>query len=122
MSKRRPFMLYHWSPVSRRKSILRHGLRPLSKPTAEWEEDNWRAPWTCFSRYPNAAWAVSATHSKRPGKWDLWCVWSDRVGGYYLTRNVNKEWWLTEYRVPRAIPKKNIWLVGTREFKSARHS
>lgn len=110
----RPFMLYHWAPSERRKSILRYGLCPKKK-----SKDNlWRPPYICFSRYPNLAWALSATHSNIKG-WDLWCCWSDEVGKGYETLNNARipkdQWWMIEYRVYDRIKKSKIWFVGTRK-------
>lgn len=108
-------MLYHWSPVDRRKSIIRHGLCPGKK---SWDAA-WRPKYVCFSRYPSVAWALSATHSDRPGEWDLWCTWSDHVGKYSTlntAKNPKKSWWQTEYRAFQRIPKSKVWHVGTRRF------
>ena len=71
----RPFILFHWSPVSRRKSIIRHGLCP-GKPS---RDKQWRPPYVCFSRSPSLAWALSAGFSERRGKWDLWQVEIDTI-------------------------------------------
>lgn len=115
----RPFLLYHWSPVERRKSILRHGLKPgcISR------DREWRPPYVCFCRFPGAAWRLSATHSDQPGAWDLWCVWSDAAGKYSTlntSRNPKVAWWRTEYRCFHRIPKSKVWHVGTKEFAPRR--
>lgn len=113
----RPFLLYHWSPVSRRKSILRHGLRPNHRS----RDGSWKPPYLCWCRYPGTAWSLSAVHTERAARWDLWCVWSDRVGPW-ITRNCNegrnarKFWWYTEYRSFQRVPKSKLWHVGTRKF------
>lgn len=108
----RPFMLYHWAPVARRRSILRHGLVPGKRSV----DGSWRPPYLCFAKFPTVAWALSATHSRVRGEWDLWCVWSDRVG-LYITRNATRtQWHWTEYRSKRRIAKAHVWHVGTREF------
>ena len=109
-------MLYHWSPVSKRKSIMRDGLCPHRISN----KGNWRSPYTCFCRYPSTAWGLSANHNKIK-RWDLWCCWTDAVGKYE-TINFGGKWWMTEYRVRSRIPKSKVWHVGTRVFKSARHS
>ncbi|MCX7010285.1 MAG: hypothetical protein NTY53_24105, partial [Kiritimatiellaeota bacterium] len=112
---KRPFLLYHWSPASRRKAIERRGLVPGSTSRC----GRWRPPYVCFCRYPNTAWALSATHSKVRGVWDLWCVWSD-VAQPYTTLNTATNarawWWMTEYRCARRIPKSQVWWVGSRRF------
>lgn len=112
----RPFMLYHWSPRARRKSILRNGLCPGKLS----QDASWRPPYVCFCRFPNVAWALSATHSGKRGRWDLWCVWSDVVAEYATLNTASNPracWWTTEYRFNSGIPNSRIWHVGTREFK-----
>jgi hypothetical protein len=111
----RPFMLYHWSPVSRRKGILRDGLCPRKISVS----GDWRPPHVCFCRFPTVAWALSATHSGKKGGWDLWCVWSDVVAPYETCSGANNpkvSWWLTEYRCHHRIPKSKIWHVGVKTF------
>ena len=109
----RPFLLYHWSPRARRAGILRHGLCPHKRGNLS----DWRPPYVCFCRYPNTAWALSATHSGKRGQWDLWCCWSDRIGRYRVM-NVHgkRKWWLSEYRSFIRIPKSKLWHVGSRWF------
>lgn len=112
----RPFMLYHWSPVERRKGILHDGLC-LRKPA---QLLDWRAPYVCFARYPTVAWALSATHSGKSGDWDLWCCWSDVASPYETlsgAREPKVSWWLTEYRCHHRIAKCHIWHVGTKHFQ-----
>lgn len=109
-------MLYHWSPSKNRSSIKKYGLVPGRRSV----DGCWRPPYICFSRFPTAAWALSAVHNK-PQSWDLWCCWSDRVGSYKTLGQGKTHWWLTEYRISRRIPKGKLWFVGTREFKSHRH-
>ena len=111
----RAFMLYHWSPVARRKSIIRDGLCPRSVSRVK----GWRAEYVCFCRFPNTAWALSATHTREAGDWDLWCMWSDVAAPYETcsgARNPKVSWWMTEYRCPHRIPKSKIWHVGTKCF------
>jgi len=104
-----PFLLYHWSPVARRKSILRKGLCPGSRSRC----GQWHPPYVCFSPWPSMAWGVSALMGEDYGQWDLWMVWSNRLKGYEkLQLGSNRE-----YRVYHRIPKRDIWHVGTREYK-----
>lgn len=110
----RPFLLYHWSPVERRASIIKRGLVPNSRPM----QCSQRWPFICFCSSPSAAWALSATHSDHDGNWDLWMAWSDRVGRTVtMKHNGNERWWLYEYRVFDRIPKSKLWHVGTRRFR-----
>lgn len=110
---KRPFMLYHWSPRSRRESILRHGLKPRSLS----HDTSWRPPYTCFSLSPNTAWALSATHTSKRQQWDLWAVWSDWAGLYRTvnnTRDPRKFWYMTEYRTLERIPTSKVIYIATR--------
>jgi hypothetical protein len=109
-------MLYHWSPVARRKGILHDGLCPGKRGQLA----DWNPPYVCFCRFPNTAWALSATHSGKAARWDLWATWSDNASPYTTMNNgVNPKakWWMTEYRCHHRIPKSKIWHVGTRTFK-----
>ena len=110
-------MLYHWSPVARRASILRHGLCPRKK---SWSIDQWRPPYLCFSRTPSMAWGQSAVHSGKTGAWDLWCVWSSQIGPYATvnpSKTPRKDWHTTEYRSFRRISIRHVWHVGVRAFR-----
>ena len=116
----RPCLLYHWSPRSRRSSILKRGLRVRQKSP----NGSWRPPYLCWCKFPNVAWALSAMHGPKMQVWDLWCAWSDRVGPtkachFYPDRK--KTHWTTEYRSRENVPARKLWLVGTRVFKSRRH-
>jgi len=111
----RPFMLYHWSPIERRASITRYGLCPNKKSL----NGQWRPPYVCYCRSPSVAWALSATHSGKPGAWDLWATWSDSADDYTTlntAKNPRAAWWQTEYRIFQRIPKSKLWHVGTRMF------
>lgn len=103
------FILYHWSPISRRKQILKKGLCPGSKSRC----GQWHPPYICFSDSPSFAWGASAVFSRESGEWDLWMVWTDRLEGYEKLPG-NKP---AEYRVYHRIPKRDIWFVGTREYR-----
>lgn len=115
----RPFLLYHWSPVSRRKGILKHGLCPKKKS----RDGSWRPPYICFSRYPNVAWSLSATHDDAPKEWDLWVVWSDFVGKYKTMNNARRpraQYYMTEYRGFQRIPTRHVVFIASRTFKGNR--
>ncbi len=104
------FILYHWSPISRRKQILKYGLCPNRKSRC----GQWKAPYICFSNSPSFAWGASAGMDNERGLWDLWMVWTDYLTGYKKlpTYGTSKT---CEIRVYHRIPKKHIWYVGTRE-------
>jgi len=103
-------MLFHWSPKARRKQILKEGLCPGKISRCR----KWHPPYVAFSFSPSAAWGLSAMCSDNYGEWDLWMVWSDRLDGYERLPN--------EFRVYRRILKKDIWYVGTREYKPRKRS
>lgn len=64
-------VLFHWSPRSRRKQILRYGLRPNM-----WSRDRlWKPPYVCFAEDPMWAWALSGSFYPSSGTWDLWQTW-----------------------------------------------
>lgn len=112
--QRKPFPLYHWSPVERRKQILRFGLKPHSKSRC----GQWKPPYVCFSDSPSLAWGLSACFSDGPGEWDLWMMWSNSPTGYEtLTTGHNPSGKPTEYRVYERVPKSKLWHVGVRTYK-----
>lgn len=112
--KRRPFPLYHWSPVERRASILRHGLKPgqLSR------DGEWRPPYVCFSDSPSLGWALSGAFSDKAGEWDLWMMWSNVPKRLKRRRDLGRG--PTEYRVFEQVPKRSLWHVGVRAHKPRR--
>ena len=108
---RKPFLLFHWSPVSRRKSIERQGLR-TGKPHAAHSE-GWQADYLCFAASPSLAWGLSAKAINRPGDWDLWMTWSNG-----FEKPLKRVRWegleVKEYRTKENVPKSRLWYVGTR--------
>jgi len=86
-------MLYHWSPRSRRKSILRHGLKPRSLS----HDAEWRPPYVCFSLNPNTAWALAGPYRTVNN-----------------TRDPRKFWYMTEYRTLERIPTSRVVYIATR--------
>jgi hypothetical protein len=106
----KPFLLYHWSLISRRKQILKRGLCPGSKS----RDHEWNAPYICFAASPSMAWALSAGMSNKEQQWDLWMMWSNSVKGYEkLFQDGTKN--PTEYRIYERVFKRDIWYVGTRK-------
>lgn len=109
------FPLYHWSPTSRRKSILRRGI-----DVGQWSPDRiWKPPCSCWASNPELGWALSGalTREKKIESWDLWMTWSDvpksfeEIVDYY--RNSNRSY-VKEYRVYERIFKRDLWYVATR--------
>lgn len=108
MSARRPFPLYHWSPVARRASILRHGLRPGSLSRC----GQWKPPYICLSDSPSRGWGLSGAMDDAFDQWDLWMVWSNAAGRLRRRKDGGKV--VIEYRAFDPIPKRHVWWVGSR--------
>jgi hypothetical protein len=49
----RPFIVYHWAPISRRKSIQRRGLVVGSRCVVR--TPGWKPTYLCFSDSPSYA-------------------------------------------------------------------
>ncbi len=105
------FPLYHWSPVERRRKIMRQGLRVGITSRC----GQWKPPYVCFSDSPALAWALSGGMSDVPGDWDLWMMWSN-VPAKLTRRNdlENGRGRPTEFRAHESIPKSKLWHVGVR--------
>ena len=98
-------LLYHWSPVERRQGIRRQGLKPGSRSL----NNLWRPPYVCLSPSPSQAWGLRGD-TEIP-EWDLWTVWSNRIGKHTIVREDGA---VKEYRVYERIYKRDLWFVGTR--------
>ena len=112
----RPFMLYHWSPASNRKSIASVGLRAGLRS----RDGTWVPKHLCFCRTPSAAWSLSAMHDRRRIAWDLWCCWSTHIAPYttrFAGSDAKLDWTMTEYQSRRSVPKSRLWFVGTRKHQ-----
>lgn len=110
------FLLYHWSPKDRRKSIEHYGLRPGHLST----DHIWRPPVVCFAESPSLAWSLSADtgRGRQHQFWDLWMVWSSTLlesGGYEIIPMDDGT--PREYRFYFRVWKRDLWYVGTREQK-----
>lgn len=109
--KRKPFLLYHWSPSERRAGIIKRGLVIGSKHATH--SDGWRANYLCFSDSPSHAWGHSGGFKNQPGDWDLWMVWSNLIPDLKRLDHQDKTK-PCEFRTRLSIKKRNIWYVGTR--------
>lgn len=105
------FILYHWSPKSRRGGILRRGLRVGSRHAVH--SRGWRADYLCYSDSPSFGWAYSANTTTEEQEWDLWMVWSTSLPDL-KKRFDHKGRRPAEYRSKRHVPKSEIWHVGSR--------
>jgi hypothetical protein len=110
-----PFQLYHWSPTTRRPSILRRGLVPGS-----WSTDRlWRPPHVCFSDNPQMAWNLSGltARGREVPAWDLWMMSSDVPAGYEEILDTYPDTgraYVKEYRVYERVFKRDLWWVASR--------
>ena len=110
--KRKPFLLYHWAPKSRRKAIQRAGLKPkqLSRDGA------WKPPYVCYSDSPSLAWAYSGSLSPVEEEWDLWMVWSTAFVKVTKRKDM-RDMHPTEWRTTETALPAKIWRVGSRNHK-----
>lgn len=108
-----PFlMIYHWAPTSRRKQILRYGLRPGMRPTTSSEVG---APCVCFADSPSWAWALSGGMNWSPdGEWDLWQTSLDRLTDPVVLATDDRPSGIYEVRTEHRVYKRDLWLVGSR--------
>lgn len=105
------FLVYHWSPSLRRKSIARKGLVPGKISV----EKAWKPPFICFSYSPSLAWTLSAMrtdYDNQHKSWDLYMAWAQTLGAWEMIPFDDGS--PREYRVYRPILRSEIWFVGTR--------
>jgi len=109
--------LYHWSPASRRKQILRYGLRPNMRSTITLgEAAKYKAPYICFADTPGWAWGLSGDmHWAPSGVWDLWQTSLDRLTKPTILPADDRSSGIYEVREEARVYKKDIWYVGSRE-------
>lgn len=117
--------LYHWSPVERRASIRKRGLKPRT-PTLvamhpvpvnlghiETDDELCSHLAVCLGTSPATAWALSGVWSAERGStWDLWEVVLDGTDEAHVRCEMGGE--LAEVRVLGPIPRGRIWHVGSR--------
>jgi hypothetical protein len=105
--------LYHWAPTSRRKQIVRYGLRPYMRPTTS--SDDYRAPLICLGVTPSWAWALSGGMSWTPeGEWDLWQTYMDCLTEPTILPSVQHTSGIHEVRTEHRIYKRDLWYVASR--------
>ncbi len=103
--------LFHWSPVERRKSILRRGLVPGSRCTTS----SGRFKVVCFADSPSWAWALSAEICGEPGsEWDLWQCALDLLVEPTILPGEDRASGIYEVRTEHRVFKRDLWFVGTR--------
>lgn len=105
--------LFHWSPVERRKSILRYGLRPGSKNTTS----SMRYMNICFADSPSWAWALSAeVCGERGSEWDLWQTALDQLHDPVILPGPDRSSGIYEIRTQERVFKSDLWYVGSRSI------
>lgn len=111
-------MLYHWAPTTRRKQILRYGLRPRMRPvtsSGDPEDRQWRPRVICLGDSPSWAWALSGAMSYTPaGEWDLWQTSLDRLLEPVVLASNARASGIHEVRTEHRIFKRDLWYVATR--------
>lgn len=106
--------MYHWAPTSRRKQIIRYGLRPHMRPTTS-DSDDRRIPYVCFADSPSWAWALSGDMKYTPtGEWDLWMTWLSDIPEPMVHASSDRPSGLYEVRTEHRIYKRDLWYVGSR--------
>lgn len=109
--------LYHWAPASRRKQIMRYGLRPGMRPTTS-VGAGYKIPYICFADSPSWAWALSGdTRWSAKGEWDLWMAWLDKLIDPVVFATDERHSGLYEVRTEHRVYKRNLWYVGSRVKK-----
>ena len=108
--------LYHWSPASRRKQIIRYGLRPFMRlTTSVGDGEKWRAPVICFADSPSWAWALSGELRWTPsGEWDLWQTDIGRLTDPITLPGEDRLSGVYEVRTEHRVYKRDLWWVGSR--------
>lgn len=107
--------LFHWAPTSRRKQILRYGLRPFMRTTTATDGDTHRYPVICFADSPSWAWALSGGMRWTPvGSWDLWQTDIGRLTEPTVLPGEGRLSGIYEVRTERRVYKRDLWFVGSR--------
>jgi hypothetical protein len=113
---RRDIPLFHWAPASRRKQIVRCGLRPLMRPTTNSVDSSvvWKSPYVCLSEDPAWAWVISGDQKHSPeGEWDLWQTWASFVEGLEVLPG-RGDMGVHEVRTRHRIYKRHVYHIGSR--------
>lgn len=104
-----PFVLYHWSPRSRLRSIRNHGLRIGSLSTCR----QWRPNHICLSNTPARA-LMLCPHIKDGTILDLYEVFPMlhwRVYRMCRPRGMNL---IPEWRILNSVPKSRMYRIASR--------
>lgn len=110
----RGLSLYHWSPVAKRRQIIRHGLLPHRRATTH-ATPGWRAPYVCFGDTAAWAWALSGGQPSAPsGEWDLWETRIVDLVDPKILPAPDVANGIHEIRTEHRVYKRHLWLVGQR--------
>lgn len=108
----RGLSLYHWSPTSKRRQIIRHGLIPHRRATTH-ATPGWRAPYVCFGDTAAWAWALSGGQRSAPsGEWDLWETRITDLDDPKILPAPGVSNGIHEVRTEHRVRKRFLWLVG----------
>lgn len=110
--------LYHWAPATRRKQIIRYGLRPGMRGTTS-AGDGYSAPCVCFADSASWAWALTLSGRGHSGEWDLWQTAIDRLQEPIVLATDDRPTGLYEVRTENRVYKRDLWLAGSRMVSRA---
>ncbi len=121
MAESESYLIFHWSPTTRRKQITRRGFIPGSRST----DRLWRPPFICFASNPELGWVLSAGTPRGLAvhSWDLWCVWTESLSGFEEIVDTYPDTgraYVKEYRVYERVLKRDLWFLGTRTQRGER--
>lgn len=106
-------LLFHWSPVARRKQINRYGLRPGMRVTTT--SYGKKTPYVCFADSPSWAWTLSGGMPWTPsGGWDLWQTYLNLIEEPVVLPAEDRPSGIYEVRTESRVYKSKLWLVGSR--------
>lgn len=110
--------IYHWSPSSRRDSILRDGLKIFSEPVTHSGEESY--PYLCFGTSPSAAWGLSGDMewNSEHENWDLWQIRLSDDDEVHYRADFGPN--IKEIRTRNSIPVDRVWFVGKRSIPFAK--
>ena len=102
--------LYHWSPVGRRESILKHGLQVMASPTV----DSVAFPWVCLATTPSSAWGLTLAEERMNHEvWDLWQVTLRDSDHIEILTNFGP--CIREVRIHHGLPADRLWWIAERD-------
>lgn len=116
---------YHWSPATRRKDILRDGLKPYSRMSnGGFHNDDTgnevvSFPYICLATEASRGWALSGGMPGFEGieDWDLWEVRLADSDEVHISLEYGPS--VKEIRVTNAIPPDRVRWIATRSPLSA---